>query len=108
MIDCQITHIRNNPMIFTFMKNFSKNLVLVCLLFLTSLTVYGQQVGIVKTERTSPIGIVSFSPTSKLTGISNTKHVDGYVEKNGTDLFVFPVGQNGVYRPFVAAADGVT
>ncbi len=71
-----------------------------------SVTCFGQQVGIVKTERNSPGGVVSFSETSKLTGISDAKHVDGYVKKYGSTLFTFPVGHNGVYRPFGAEADG--
>ncbi|GAB3919760.1 T9SS type A sorting domain-containing protein [Larkinella terrae] len=80
-----------------------------CFLFVvTSLVGYAQQNGIVKTERTSPRGIVSFSQSSKPSGISDTKHVDGYVKKYGTGLFAFPVGHKGVYRPFVADADGTT
>jgi hypothetical protein len=65
---------------------------------------YGQN-GIVVTERNSPPGVVSFSANSTLTGVSNTKHVDGYVKKFGTTHFTFPVGDNGVYRPFAAEAD---
>lgn len=75
--------------------------------WLTSLTVYGQN-GVVITKRTAPVGVVSFSSSSVLTGISNSKHVDGYVKKNGTTTFTFPVGDNGFYRPFAAAGDGTT
>ena len=77
------------------------------LIWLTSPTVYGQN-GIVVTKRTAPIGVVSFSASSVLTGISNSKHIDGYVKKNGTTTFTFPVGDNGVYRPFAAGSDGTT
>ncbi|CAG5071995.1 hypothetical protein DYBT9623_03935 [Dyadobacter sp. CECT 9623] len=66
---------------------------------------YGQN-GIVVTERSSPPGVVSFSASSTLTGVSNTKHVDGYVKKYGATHFTFPVGDNGIYRPFAAEADG--
>ena len=78
-----------------------------CILLLTSVAGFGQS-GIVVTKRTAPRGIVSFSSSSTLTGISNTKHIDGYVKKNGTTSFLFPVGDNGVYRPFAAAGEGTT
>lgn len=85
----------------------NKGLILGCLVLLISLTASGQN-GIITTKRSAPRGFVSFSATSVLTGISNTKHIDGYVKKNGTSSFTFPVGDNGVYRPFAAAADGTT
>ncbi|MCF0063854.1 T9SS C-terminal target domain-containing protein, partial [Dyadobacter sp. LJ419] len=66
---------------------------------------YGQN-AIIVTERSGAGGIVSFSPNSKLTGISDQRFVDGYVKKNGAGHFVFPVGDNGSYRPFAAEADG--
>ena len=78
-----------------------------CILLLTSVTGFGQS-GIVVTKRAAPRGIVSFSSSSVLTGINNAKHIDGYVKKNGTTSFLFPVGDNGIYRPFAAAGDGTT
>jgi hypothetical protein len=88
------------------MKNIYKSSLTTFLVLLSFAFCYGQQTGIVKTERSAPKGIVSFSATSKLTGISDAKHVDGYVEKAGTGLFTFPVGHKGVYRPFAGEADG--
>jgi hypothetical protein len=73
--------------------------------FLVTAFCFGQS-GIVRTER-ELISVVSFSAESKLTGINDTKHVDGYVKKYGASRFVFPVGQNGSYRPFAAEADGI-
>ena len=90
------------------MKKLFKRIIYGCSIFLTSLVCYGQQNGIVKTDRTSPTSIVSFSQNSTLTGIGNAKHVDGYVKKYGAALFAFPVGHNGTYRPFLAEADGTT
>ncbi|MFN3783178.1 MAG: hypothetical protein ACK4R6_04640 [Spirosomataceae bacterium] len=55
--------------------------------------------GMIGTERISPYGLVSFLPGATWTGASNDAFVDGYVRKYGTGLFVFPVGDNGVYRP---------
>ncbi|HEV7383204.1 MAG TPA: T9SS C-terminal target domain-containing protein, partial [Dyadobacter sp.] len=73
----------------------------------TSFVSNGQHKGIIHTDRSQPFGIVSFPAESKLTGIGDTGHVDGYVETKGDDIFIFPVGNNGTYRPFAAAADGV-
>ncbi|CAG5003247.1 hypothetical protein DYBT9275_03111 [Dyadobacter sp. CECT 9275] len=87
---------------------FLKRLISLNLILFYSQICPAQQNGIIKTDRSSPQGIVSFSGSSALTGISNTKHVDGYVKKYGNTLFTFPVGQNGVYRPFAAEVDATT
>ena len=76
------------------------------LLFTTQATL--AQSGIVVTKRTAPIGVVSFSTSSVVSGISDAKHIDGYVKKFGSTNFIFPVGDNNIYRPFAAAADGTT
>ena len=55
--------------------------------------------GMIGTERTAPQGLISFLPGATWTGASDNAFVDGYVRKYGTGLFVFPVGDNGVYRP---------
>ena len=86
------------------MRTLYKSFISGLFFFGLSIICLGQ--GIVSTERNSPAGAVSFSENSKLTGISDAKHVDGYVKKYGSSLFAFPVGQNGVYRPFGAEADG--
>ncbi len=44
-------------------------------------------------------GFISFINTATWTNATNTAHVDGYVRKYATDSFVFPVGDNGAYRP---------
>lgn len=61
--------------------------------------------GIIGTVRTDPNGILNFTETASHTGASDVAHVDGYVRKYGTSQFVFPVGDNGFYGPFAAAAD---
>lgn len=90
------------------MERFYKQIKIIagCALMFTTQAVFGQS-GIVVTKRSAPIGLVSFSSESILSGISDAKHIDGYVKKNGTTNFIFPVGDNNVYRPFAAAADGV-
>jgi hypothetical protein len=89
------------------MKNFYMTAVVAFVLISVSIVSQAQQTAIIRTERSGSRGIVSFSQSSTLNGISNTRHIDGYVEKNGNGAFVFPVGHKGVYRPFAAEADGV-
>jgi hypothetical protein len=55
--------------------------------------------GIVGTERDATPGYLSFTPTSTWGGASNTAHADGYVKTYHTTAFVFPIGDNGSYRP---------
>ncbi|MCF0042519.1 hypothetical protein LXM24_20620, partial [Dyadobacter sp. CY399] len=66
------------------------------------------QVGITKTERSNPKGIVTFAESSTISGISSSKHIDGYVRKLGHSVFTYPVGHLGFYRPFAAESDGTT
>ncbi|TDE09546.1 T9SS C-terminal target domain-containing protein, partial [Dyadobacter psychrotolerans] len=87
-------------------SNFTRKFTLLLICF-TSIISYGQQKGIVKTARNAPFGIVSFSAESKLAGMGDTKHVDGYVERAGKGLQIFPVGNKGSYRPFATDEDGV-
>ncbi|PQA56091.1 hypothetical protein [Siphonobacter curvatus] len=68
----------------------------------------GVQPGIVNTIRTAPYGVLNFGTAATSSGASDAAHVDGYVQKFGTTSFVFPVGDNGQYGPFAAAADGTT
>lgn len=70
----------------------------------------GAQPGIIGTERApAPYGILNFATTANNhTGAGDAAHVDGYVRKLGTTLFIFPVGDNGQYGPFAAAGDGTT
>ena len=64
--------------------------------------------GIVGTQRTTnnaQYGIIGFSDDSPgWKGTGDDSHVDGYVKKYGDDAFVFPIGDNGKYRPI--AIDG--
>lgn len=66
---------------------------------------YGQTRKVINTERKNPVGILTFPSTFKV--IAN--YVDGYVKVSGDARFIFPVGDNGVYRPFAVngnASDG--
>ncbi len=72
--------------------------------FLATCLALGQR-AIIKTARTPIPGIVSFSENSSGLTFNDSVYIDGYVKKYGNDFFVFPVGQNGIYRPFAAGAD---
>lgn len=78
-------------------------IILIC-----SVVSHAQVGGIILGKRTSPRGVVSFSENAMLNGSGDNKYVDGYVKKYGSNPFIFPVGDNGMYRPFAAAADQTT
>jgi hypothetical protein len=65
------------------------------------------QNGSITTARSTPRGIISFSEATT-SGIGPGKHIDGYVKKYGTVSFIYPVGDQGILQPFVAAADQTT
>jgi len=52
----------------------------------------GIQPGIIKANRAVSPGILGFGTSGSYTGQNNANHVDGYVSKDGTSAFVFPVG----------------
>jgi hypothetical protein len=64
--------------------------------------------GIVGTERTIPVGFVSFGTGSSWIGSNATNHVDGYVRSYLTGSLIFPVGDNGVYQPVMLSASSST
>jgi ATP-dependent RNA circularization protein (DNA/RNA ligase family) len=55
--------------------------------------------GIVGTERTAPIGRMSFVDTATWINAVDTAHVDGFVTSYKTTSFIFPIGDNGNYQP---------
>ena len=56
--------------------------------------------GIVGTNRLDPTAILSFSATApQPIGANDQAFVDGYVRKYGTGAFMFPIGDNGTFRP---------
>lgn len=57
------------------------------------------------TKRDSPIGIVSFGAAVTSGVLGEGGFVDGYIKKTGSDPFIFPVGDNGAFRPFAVASD---
>jgi len=50
------------------------------------------------------INILSFADNATTIGGSNASHVDGPVTKIGNDAFVFPTGDNGIYRSIAISA----
>ncbi|TLV02226.1 T9SS type A sorting domain-containing protein [Dyadobacter luticola] len=78
------------------------------------LTLFGNQTfaggsgvssAIVRVGRAIPVGLLNFPQNTQITGAGTGGFIDGYVRKFGSALFVFPVGHNGFYGPFAAAAD---
>jgi hypothetical protein len=59
----------------------------------------------ISTSREAPIGVVTFGPAVTSGVLGNGNFIDGYVKKSGTGTFTFPVGDNGVYRPFAASGE---
>lgn len=57
------------------------------------------------TRRDSPIGVVSFGAAVTSGVLGEGGFVDGYIKKAGSDAFIFPVGDNGAYRPFSVSSD---
>lgn len=57
------------------------------------------------TKRDLPIGVVSFGAAVTSGVLGETAFIDGYVKKAGTGSFVFPVGDNGAFRPFSVSSD---
>jgi len=56
--------------------------------------------GIVGTQREESFGIFGFSDVSPgWKNASDDRHIDGYVQVYGDQPFVFPIGDNGNYRP---------
>jgi gliding motility-associated-like protein len=55
--------------------------------------------GIVSTARGSNYGIMSFAPESKWERADHNTHVDGFVRSNSSNLFSFPVGNEGIIQP---------
>lgn len=54
---------------------------------------------VVETTRTGNKGYFSFESSATWTAAANASHVDGYVTHYRMGDFVFPIGDNGVYRP---------
>lgn len=57
------------------------------------------------TKRDLPFGVVSFGAAVTSGVLGEAVFIDGYVKKAGTDSFIFPVGDNGVFRPFATSSD---
>ncbi|WP_025763396.1 T9SS type A sorting domain-containing protein [Dyadobacter tibetensis] len=69
----------------------------------------GTQPGIIGTVRSATYGVLNYSSSSLIvTGANNANHVDGYVRNLGGGNFIYPVGDNGAYRPFAADGAGTT
>jgi hypothetical protein len=64
----------------------------------------GTQPGIIKTERSAPVGIFRFADGASYINEGPGKHIDGYVSKTGTSEFTFPVGDGTKLRPVKISA----
>ncbi|MEP2668136.1 MAG: hypothetical protein ABJH04_04030 [Cyclobacteriaceae bacterium] len=53
---------------------------------------------------TDAINNLSFADNATSSGGSNTSHIDGPVIKVGNDTFVFPTGDNGIFRTIAISA----
>ena len=51
------------------------------------------------TERLGEKGYLNFAEASSWTGADSNNFIDGYVRVFHDEPFIFPIGQNGVYRP---------
>jgi len=57
---------------------------------------------------TDAINILSFADNATSTGGANSSHIDGPVIKVGNDAFVFPTGDNGIFRTIAISAPSNT
>jgi gliding motility-associated-like protein/uncharacterized repeat protein (TIGR01451 family) len=55
--------------------------------------------GILGSERTGLRGFMSFETNSSYKNASDKAHLDGYVRTYRSDRFIFPIGDNGKFRP---------
>lgn len=61
-----------------------------------------------KTSRTANHGVLSFASGTAASGASDSHYVDGYVRTYGTQLFLAPTGENGIYAPAAVQPTGTT
>jgi gliding motility-associated-like protein len=66
------------------------------------------QPGKILTERTGAKGYFSFLGTSSWTGANDELHIDGYARSYISGAFIFPIGQNGKYRPAAVKSASLT
>ena len=59
---------------------------------------------IVETTRTGNRGYFGFGDAASWSSADDASHVDGYVRQYMTTPLVFPIGDNGVYRPVAVSA----
>ncbi|MFT7156379.1 MAG: hypothetical protein ACI8Q1_001389, partial [Parvicella sp.] len=55
---------------------------------------------------TSAMGLMTMRDDANVSSVSNASHIDGPIEKIGNDVFVFPVGDLGYYRPISMSNPG--
>lgn len=73
-----------------------------CLLLVGMNSLQAQTRKVIYAERKSPVGKVTYPSTAVITGQS----VDGYVRVKGAGKFIFPLSDNGIYRPMATTVDG--
>lgn len=57
---------------------------------------------------TDAVNFLNFGDNATATGANNASYIDGPVRKTGDDPFIFPVGDNGFYRPISISAPTTT
>lgn len=83
-----------------------------------SLTIFGEhnflkgnsliKAGTIKTERQGEKGYLNFTDGSSWTGADQDNFIDGYAKVFHDQPFIFPLGQNGVYRPIMISGGANT
>lgn len=57
---------------------------------------------------TDAVNFINFADNATATGANDASYIDGPVRKTGDDPFIFPVGDNGFYRPISISAPTTT
>ena len=68
----------------------------------------GSQPGVVGGEREPTKGYFSFAQDASWVEANDGKFIDGYVRHFGSSSFLFPIGDNGVYRPAAVSGGSYT
>jgi hypothetical protein len=74
------------------------------LFFHVSTTVTGRlsfESGAALTPRQTPSVTVGFGRSGTYTGVTDSRHINGYSAKIGRDTFIFPIGGGGRFRPAI-------
>lgn len=65
---------------------------------------FGNSPATTQTTKAASHGVLSFASAVTWSGASSSHYTDGYVRHYGTEKFLFPVGNAGIYAPVEATA----